>query len=306
MSDVKWPRRAKNESSGVTWEQLEQGDDWVAVNPGPYTEIGDRRTGEFALQMLEEGCWTLVDHSQQPAPVAPFVPTWGPEWEYVDRGGRVLQFKRRLKFSVTPAIALTSTDEGDWNYNEDGSFWGARSPYHRDIVSQRPRTPAPVEPPAPSQPADVPAEPFVPTWNHESEYLDGDGNVFHLERISMTRPDHQVYLRESRFKAIFLFTMCGRFYKDSPSRCDIVSQRPRTPAPVEPPADAYLALHPADDGDAIDEAAVVALCCYVVYTNQAIRRDARQLASRILEGIDQGRTPIGTRRVIAKSGLSQL
>lgn len=69
---------------------------------------------------------------------------------------------------------------------------------------------------------------------------------------------------------------------------------------------AYLALHPADDGDAIDEAAVVALCCYVVYTNQAIRRDARQLASRILEGIDQGRTPIGTRRVIAKSGLSQL
>ena len=87
---------------------------------------------------------------------SPFVPTWGPEWEYVDRGGRVLQFKRRLKFSVTPAIALTSTDEGDWNYNEDGSFWGARSPYHRDIVSQRPCTPAPVEPPAPSQPADVP------------------------------------------------------------------------------------------------------------------------------------------------------
>ena len=75
---------------------------------------------------------------------------------------------------------------------------------------------------------------------------------------------------------------------------------------LKPLADAYLALHPADDGDAIDEAAVVALCCYVVYTNQAIRRDARQLASRILEGIDQGRTPIGTRRVIAKSGLSQL
>lgn len=103
--------------------------------------------------------WVEVFHHspQQPAPVAEkYVPVWGPEWEYVDREGRVLQFKRRLKFSVTPAIALTSTDEGDWNYNEDGSFWGARSPYHRDIVSQRPRTPAPVEPPAPSQPADVP------------------------------------------------------------------------------------------------------------------------------------------------------
>lgn len=104
--------------------------------------------------------WVEVFHHspQQPAPVAEkYVPVWGPEWEYVDRGGRVLQFKRRLKFSVTPAIALTSTDEGDWNYNEDGSFWGARSPYNRDIVSQRPRTPAPVETSdATSQPADVP------------------------------------------------------------------------------------------------------------------------------------------------------
>lgn len=92
-----------------------------------------------------------ANHAQQPAPVETFVPTWGPEWEYVANHGTVFTFLLDDKSDVAP-IKL-ACEFGDVWFSRDGAAaFGASWA----IVSQRPRTPAPVETPAPSQPADVP------------------------------------------------------------------------------------------------------------------------------------------------------
>lgn len=105
--------------------------------------------------------WVEVFHHspQQPAPPAEkYVPTWGPEWEYVDRAGSIRQFEYRDVVGVQP-IVLSCELLGISRYCEDGRYLVGDNPSHFDIVSQRPRTPAPVETSdAPSQPEDVPQE----------------------------------------------------------------------------------------------------------------------------------------------------
>jgi hypothetical protein len=101
----------------------------------------------------------VFHHSQQPAPVAErYAPTWGPEWEYVDGYGSAWRFRFIAGSDSQCPVRLVSVG-GSREMNVDMS--GRLVPSYEsrfNIVSQRPSTPAPVETPAPSQPADVPQE----------------------------------------------------------------------------------------------------------------------------------------------------
>lgn len=112
----------------------------------------------------------VFHHSpQQPAPPAEkYVPTWGPEWEYVDGTGAIHHFKsigdgrfcvRLVQVSRTAGHQYGGAVGGEYRYQRDGKFLSSDIDSPHDIVSQRPRTPAPVEASdATSQPADVPQE----------------------------------------------------------------------------------------------------------------------------------------------------